>query len=104
MREIRARSNRTTMAIQCTGIQFDGGNHHEHIVNIRWVQDNTRNAGICTRAQMVTLIEKGGTAYVRDAYGNAAPLRVRMSEDGIRYVQAQMDGAWSDTLLALQRF
>lgn len=92
------------MAIQCTGIQLAGGNRHEHIAHIRWVQDNTNNAGICTRAQMIALIEKGGMAYVRDAYGNAAPLKVRLSQDGTKYVQAQMDGTWSDTLLALQYF
>lgn len=92
------------MAIQCTGIQICGGSQHEHIINFRWAQDNTKNAGICTRTQMIALIERGGTAYVRDAYGNPAFLRVRASEGGIRYIQAQMDGVWSDTLLKLQRF
>ena len=92
------------MAIQCTGIQLAEGNRHEHITNIRWAQDNTNNAGICTRAQMVELVERGGTAYVRDAFGNAAPLKVRISFDGVKYVQAHMDGSWSDTLLTLQHF
>lgn len=92
------------MAIQCTGIQLADGSGHERIAHIRWAQDNTNNAGICTRAQMVTLIERGGTAYVRDAYGNAAFLRVRIGEDGIRYVQAQLDGVWSESLLALPHF
>jgi len=92
------------MAIQCTGIQLAGGIRHEHIAHLRWTQDNTNNAGICTRAQMVVLIERGGTAYVRDAYGNAAFLRVRSGEDGLRYVQAQLDGAWSESLLALPHF
>jgi len=92
------------MAIQCTGIQLAGGIRHEHIAHLRWTQDNTNNAGICTRAQMIVLIERGGTAYVRDAYGNAAFLRVRSGEDGLRYVQAQLDGAWSESLLALPHF
>jgi hypothetical protein len=92
------------MAIQCTGIQLAGGLRHEHISNIRWAQDNTNNAGICSRAQMVTLIERGGTAYVKDAYGNAAFLRVRIDEEGQRYLQAQLDGAWGESLLALPHF
>lgn len=92
------------MAIQCTGIKLTGGFGHEHIANFRWAQDATNNAGICTRAQMVTLIEKGGTAYIRDAYGNAAFLRVRIGEDGLRYVQAQLEGVWSESLLALPHF
>lgn len=92
------------MAIQCTGIQIAGGMRHEHVTNIRWHQDKTNNAGICSRAQMITLVERGGTAYVRDTYGNAAPLKVRVSPDGTKYVQAQLDGAWSDTLLALPHF
>ena len=92
------------MAIQCTGIQLVGGTRHEHIINIRWGQDGTKNAGICTLAQMIIFVERGGAAYVRDAYGNVAPLGVRVSADGDKYVQTQIDGAWSESLLVLPRF
>jgi hypothetical protein len=92
------------MAVQCTGVQLVGGFQHEHVANLRWCQDGTKNAGICSREQMVTLLEKGGTAYVRDAFGNVAFLGVRTSPDGEKYVQTHSEKIWTDNLLALPHF
>jgi len=53
---------------------------------------------------MVAFVEGGGEAYVKDARGDVAFLRVRTSVNGIKYVQTYADGIWSDNLLALPRF
>jgi len=91
------------MAVHCTGIQLVGGSRHEHIANIRWAQDDSNNAGICTRAQMVVFVERGGVAYVQDMFGNIAVLGVRVNDVGNKYVQTHTDKIWTDNLLALPR-
>jgi hypothetical protein len=53
---------------------------------------------------MVTFVEGGGKAYVKDAKGNIAYLAVRVSSAGNKYVQTYADGIYSDNLLALPRF
>lgn len=81
-----------------------GGYHHEHITLIRWVEDGTNTPKSSTRQEMVAFVEGGGRAYVRDARGDVAYLRVRISYAGNKYVQTYADGIWSDNLLALPRF
>lgn len=76
-----------------------GGEKHEHITHIK-VAVNT----VYTRAEMVAYVERGGRAYVRDASGDVAYLRVRTSSAGNKYVQTWADGIWKDNLLALPRF
>jgi hypothetical protein len=81
-----------------------GGWHHEHITHIAWVQDGTAIENVSTRAEMVTFVEGGGQAYVKDAKGDVAYLRVRVSSAGNKYVQTYADGIFTDNLLALPRF
>lgn len=81
-----------------------GGWHHEHITHIAWVPDGGGIEKVSTRAEMVTFVEGGGKAYVRDAKGNIAYLRVRVSSAGNKYVQTYADGIYTDNLLALPRF
>jgi DNA helicase HerA-like ATPase len=82
----------------------NGGWHHEHITHIAWVQDGTVTEKTSTRAEMVAFVESGGKAYVKDAKGNKAYLRVRTSSAGNKYVQTYADGIPTDNLLALPRF
>lgn len=81
-----------------------GGYHHEHITEIRWVEDGTTIPKSNTRAEMVKFVEGGGKAYVKDSDGDVAFLRVRTSSAGNKYVQTYADGIWKDNLLALPRF
>lgn len=93
------------MAIRCTGIRMSaGGSRHEHITDIRWVEDGKATPQSSSRAEMVKFVEGKGKAYVRDARGDVAYLRVRTSSAGNKYVQTYADGIWSDNLLALPRF
>lgn len=93
------------MSIRCTKVRLsNGGYHHEHITHIAWVQDGTTVEKVSTRAEMVTFVEGGGKAYVKDAKGNIAYLAVRVSSAGNKYVQTYADGIYSDNLLALPRF
>ena len=81
-----------------------GGRYHEHITHIMWVKDGTTTANVSTRSEMVAFVEQGGRAYVKDARGDVAYLRVRVSSAGNKYVQTYADGIWQDNLLALPRF
>lgn len=89
--------------IRIVAIRQVGGRFHEHISELRWTQDEITTTD-STRAQMVAFVEGGGEAYVKDARGDVAFLRVRTSVNGIKYVQTYADGIWSDNLLALPRF
>ncbi len=89
---------------KCIGIRMSiGGKHHEHITHIRWVDDVSNKGDTSTRADMVAFVEQGGKAYVRDAQGDVAFLRVRTSSSGTKYVQTYADGIFNDNLLALPR-
>ena len=81
-----------------------GGYYHEHITEIRWVEDGTTTAKSNSRAEMVKFVESGGKAYVKDSDGDVAFLRTRTSSAGNKYVQTYADGIWKDNLLALPRF
>ncbi len=87
--------------IRCIAIRLSGGSRHEHITHIKWVQDGQIAQSVSTRGEMVTYVEKGGKAYVKDAKGNVAYLAVRQTTSGTKYVQTYADGIWSDNLLAL---
>jgi hypothetical protein len=85
--------------MRCMAIRLsNGGWHHEHIT---YIWDATGAAH--TRAAMVKFVADGGRAYVQDARGNKAYLRVRTSSAGNRYVQTVADGIYTDNLLALPR-
>ncbi len=77
--------------VRCTGIEMSkGGTHHQHIEKIQYV-DTDGVTKWATRAQMVTYVEGGGQAYVRDALGDTAYLAVRTSTAGNK-VRADLRG------------
>jgi len=71
-----------------------GSHHHEGITHLGgsgWRE---------TSAEVVRQIEGGDYEYYTYEGGKRAEVKVR-SRDGIKYVQTQADGVWTDNLLAL---
>lgn len=92
------------MAVRITCINKDGGNHsnpYEGITDFGWINEETRAVGKSTREQMVKFLKhEGGTAYVKDIYGNKVFIGV---VDGPTkpYLRTYANGAWTDNLLSL---
>ncbi|MDB4984815.1 MAG: hypothetical protein JWM20_994 [Patescibacteria group bacterium] len=55
-----------------------------------------------TRLEMYTFLKNGGSAYVKDKFGNTAYLTTGVSSAGNPYVRTYSDGKLTDNLLALQ--
>ncbi len=89
--------------VQILCINKEHGNHfdpHEGISRFGWVNDQTGQRGFSTRPEMVLFLEQGGRAYVRDRFGGAAMLIVRVRL-GRKYVKTIADGRETDNLLFL---
>jgi len=93
------------MTVRITCINKDGGNHenpHVAITDLGWIEDGTNDEGKSSRLAMYDWIKnKGGKAYVRDAYGNTAWVGTAETVTGTKYVRTYRDSTWTDNLLAL---
>jgi hypothetical protein len=92
------------MSVRITCINKDNGDHydpHEAITHLGWVEESTGKSDKCTRADMVDFLEKGNSAYVKDAWGNIASLVVRISRFGNKFVKTVADGRETNNLLVL---
>lgn len=92
------------MAIRITAIRLSGGNTHEHIVHLWWINPSTGGAGDNSRAEIVAWIEnEDGKAYVQDHAGHRVNVEVVTPAYGAKYLRTYADGVWTDNLLALPR-
>ncbi|GAB3914455.1 DUF3892 domain-containing protein [Kibdelosporangium lantanae] len=91
------------MARRFTAIRLSGGQSHEHIVHLWYVDQATGLSSDDTRAHLVSWVEGGGKAYVEDRYGNRADVGVVTPTVGAKYLRTYADGKWTDNLLALPR-
>ena len=92
------------MAVRITHIRLSGGQGHEHIAWLWWLDPATGKPGDASRAAVVSWIEaRDGKAYVDDGLGNRADVRVVTPKYGDKYLQTFADGKWTDNLLALPR-
>ncbi|MEJ0073659.1 MAG: DUF3892 domain-containing protein [Candidatus Saccharibacteria bacterium] len=90
------------MSIQITAIRLSGGATHQHITRLWWTNPSTGQADNNTRAEIVAWIEtKNGKAYVDDANGHRADVKVVTPSYGQKYLRTYADGVWTDNLLAL---
>ena len=92
------------MSIRITCINKDNGDHydpHLAITHLGWFEDGTNKRGVATRLEMVSFIENGVYAYVKDVYGNVAKLVVKISPALNKYVKTVADGKETDNLLSL---
>jgi len=92
------------MAIRITCINKEGGYHddpHHAITHLGWTADDGKT-GKSTRLELYDWLKnKGGSAYVRDGWGNQASVYPRENSAGTKFVQTYADNVWSDNLLSL---
>ncbi len=92
------------MAYRCLKVKMSvGGYHHSHILEITASDDATGGNIVGSRQQWVNSVKAGVVAYVQDASGKRAYLRVNHIGT-TEYVQTVADGVWTDNLLALPRY
>lgn len=88
--------------IQIIAVHIEGGNGHEHISQVRWVDlDNNNKPGTSTVAEMVQWIEEGGKSIVRD---EQRAVYVGVVDADPKYIRTHADGVWTNNLLALPHF
>jgi hypothetical protein len=91
------------MARRFTAIRLSGGSGHQHIVNLWWNGPGVGESGNDTRANLVSWVERGGSAYVLDAQGHRSEVGVVTPDYGAKYLRTYADGYYNDNLLALPR-
>jgi hypothetical protein len=91
--------------IKIKAVQLIGGEGHEHISTLCWINEATGESGVATRQQMVTFVGRNPacTVYTRDGHNNKACVVVR-DNGRIKYVQTLADNVYTNNLLALPRF
>jgi hypothetical protein len=96
-----------TTTIRCVAKRMGGGQGHEHITHLWWVQvtdGKDGESGFCTREQMVGFIEANGNTSVwcPDRNPQLKGAWVYVHTNGrVKYVQTVADGRRTDNLLAL---
>ncbi len=91
------------MAIRFTARHMVGGIKHDHIANLKWIEDGKSETKSNTRQELVDWVkDKGGRGYVLDSAGDKA--YVKVVEATPPYLQTQADGIWTDNLLALPTY
>jgi hypothetical protein len=79
-----------------------GGEGHEHIARVRWINPETNATGESSRAEMVDWISnKRGQAFV---VKDGLRVAVRVVNANPPYIRTHADGVWTDNLLALPTF
>jgi len=93
------------MTVRITCIKKDSGDHENHytaISTLNWINEDTRQTGSTSRLDMYDyVVNKGGSAYVKDIYGNKAYLIGEISSKGTKFVKTRADNVVSDNLLKL---
>jgi hypothetical protein len=91
------------MRVFITARHMEGGNQHEHIASVRWVElADSGKSGESSRQQMVRWIrDEKGKACVKDGNGR---ISVAVVDASPAYLRTVADGVWTDNLLALPTF
>jgi hypothetical protein len=87
--------------IRITAVHMAGGDQHEHIASVKWINPENNTTGKSTRETMVSWIDKGGKAIVSDGKNTA---QVGVVEARPKYIRTYADSKWTDNLLALPRY
>jgi hypothetical protein len=83
-------------------VHMAGGTGHEHIAEVRWRDPADNQTGRSSRADMVTYINNGNVAKVKDSSGNE--IRVGVVNANPPYIRTYADGTPTDNLLYLPRY
>jgi hypothetical protein len=84
-----------------TAIHLVGGNGHEHIDQVKWLNGANGKANSCSRAAMIEFIQKPNPVQVGGVDGPAA---VAVVAGNPPYLRTHEDGQYNNNLLALPRF
>ena len=88
--------------IEITARHMEGGEGHEHIASVRWVNPADGTTGENSRAGMVDWIDnKGGRVCVRDGDEVAIVGVIRGTPP---FLQTHFDNKWSDHLLRVATY
>jgi hypothetical protein len=88
--------------VRITTVHMAGGEKHEHIESVKWIDPADSKTGSSTRAQMVEYIEaKKGRAVVGEGMQRVG---VGVVDATPKYIRTYADGNWTNNLLALPRY
>ena len=87
--------------ITAVHMEPSNGTTHEHIARVKWTEEGTAKAGDDTRAQMVTWINDGIEARVKDG---TRSVQVGVVDAKPPYLRTHADGYYTNNLLSLPRF
>lgn len=91
------------MSIRITAVRLTGGQTHQHITRLWWINPANGKTGENTRDVIVAWIEnENGKAYV-DEGGHRVDVLVVRPASGPKYLRTRTDDVWTDNLLALPR-
>lgn len=87
--------------IRITSIHLAGGEDHQHIQSVTWVNPATNERGGSNLQTMIAWLREGGEATVTVG---AQQENVQVVEGGAPFIQAYENGSPTDSLLALPRY
>lgn len=88
--------------INITAIHMVGGEGHEYIGRLRWINPETDESGESSCQEIVDWLQDDqNQAYVRDARGSVPVGVVKANPP---YLRTYADGNWTNNLLSLPRF
>ena len=94
------------MARRCTGRKMMGGQEHEHISALSWVDDETKATGTSSIASLIDFVETNspGALYcLADDGRRKAPVAVVKGKQR-PYLRTYADNVWTNNLLSLPLF
>lgn len=94
------------MAVRITCIKKETGgtysNPHLAIRGVSWINEQTQVTGYSSKEVMYDwIVNKNGSAYVRDPQGNSIYVFGIVSDTGEKYIRTINNKNWSDDLLGL---
>jgi hypothetical protein len=88
--------------VRVTKVHMVGGELHEHIAEVSWVNPASLEVGRSSRAGMIVFLEKpGGRAVVGEG---ANQVDVGVVQATPKYIRTHADGRWTNNLLSLPRY
>ncbi|HET6274790.1 MAG TPA: DUF3892 domain-containing protein [Candidatus Cybelea sp.] len=91
---------------QIVAVRMKGGNRHEHIAGVAYIDPSTRpiSTGTLTLSGVLKLLDAGEEIVVVDSESNTVEVIRVKNVRGQRYVRTREDGVLTDNLLALPRY
>ena len=104
---LRPKPHRKTRvaSVRIVACRMAGGRDHEHIVEVRWVDEEAQKSGSWTRELVLAWLDAAkGSAYLLGDDGRRIAIGTRHPLLGARFIQAFEDPVWTDDLLSLPSY